>query len=219
MKTVAVIQETAKPSLYKIAFGLAIFTIAYNLLEGLASTYLGYEDESLTLFGFGADSFIEVVSGLGIAHMVLRIQQHPHSNRDHFERTALKITGYSFYGLVIGLITTGLYNLWTGHKPETTFWGVIISMVSILVMWGLIYWKTKVGKQLNSQAILADAECTRVCIYMSIILLVSSGIYELTSFAYIDIIGTFGLAFLSFKEGKECFEKVKSNKNCSCGGD
>jgi divalent metal cation (Fe/Co/Zn/Cd) transporter len=117
---------------------------------------------------------------------------------------------------VIGLVFTSLFNLWTGHKPETTFWGVIISTVSIAVMWTMIYGKTRVGKQLNSQAILADAECTRVCIYMSIILLISSGIYELTKFAYMDIIGTFGLAYLSFKEARECFEKAKSNRNCSC---
>lgn len=61
--------------LYKIAFGLAIFTIIYNIAEGIISTYLGFEDESLALFGFGSDSFIEVISGLGIAHMIVRIQK------------------------------------------------------------------------------------------------------------------------------------------------
>lgn len=205
--------------LFKIALALATFTIVYNIIEGLVATYVGYEDESLTLFGFGVDSFIEVISGFGIAHMVLRIQRKPESNRDDFERTALRITGFAFYALVVGLISTGIFNLWTGQKPETTFWGVVISVVSIAMMWALIYGKTKVGKQLNSEAILADAECTRVCIYMSVILLFSSAIYELTKFAYIDTIGTFGLAYLSFKEGRECFDKAKSNKHCSCDHD
>lgn len=205
--------------LYKLAFGLAIFTIIYNISEGLLATYLGYEDESLALFGFGVDSFIEVISGLGIAHMVIRIQRQPDSNRDDFERTALRITGFSFYALVFGLVTTSIYNIWTGHKPETTFWGVVISIFSILIMWILIIGKTKAGKQLNSEAILADAECTRVCIYMSIVLLISSGIYQLTNFAYIDSIGTLGLSYFAFKEGRECFDKAKSNKHCSCGHD
>lgn len=216
MNSLTTVLKDDKPQLYRLAFGLAVFTIIYNLLEGAVSTYFGYEDESLTLFGFGVDSFIEVVSGLGIAHMVLRIQQKPESNRDDFERTALRITGYAFYALVLGLLSSGIFNLWTGHKPETTFWGVIISIASIAVMWALIYGKTKVGKQLNSQAILADAECTRVCIYMSVILLISSAVYELTNFAYIDVIGTFGLAYLSFKEGRECFDKARGNKNCCC---
>jgi len=206
-------------SLYKLAFGLAVFTIIYNVAEGLVSTYLGYEDESLVLFGFGADSFIEVISGIGIAHMVIRINRQPESNRDDFERTALRITGFSFYVLVLGLITTSTYNIWTRHKPETTFWGIVISAVSIAIMWFLVVSKTRVGKKLNSNAILSDAKCTKVCIYMSIILLVSSGIYQLTGFGYIDSIGTLGLSYFAFMEGKECFAKAKSNNHCSCGHD
>lgn len=205
--------------LYKLALGLAIFTIVYNTAEGLISTWLGYEDGTLSLFGFGADSFIEVVSGIGIAHMVLRIQQNHKSKRDKFERTALKITGFSFYTLVIGLVVISLYNIYTGHKPTTTFWGIIISIISILTMWILVVAKTKTGKLLNSEAILADAECTRVCIYMSFILLISSAVYELTSFRYIDSIGTLALSYFAFKEGKECFEKANSDKYCSCKHD
>lgn len=203
-------------TLYKIAFGLAVFTMVYNILEGLLSTYLGFEDESLALFGFGADSFIEVISGLGIAHMIFRIQNNPESKRDDFERTALKITGFAFYVLVIVLVTTSIYNICIGHKPITTFWGVVISSISIVVMWGLVAWKRRIGKQLNSAPILADANCTMVCIYMSIILLISSGIYELFDISHIDSIGTLGLAYFAFKEGRECFEKAKSDAHCCC---
>jgi len=216
METSTTLQHSDSERLFKIAFGLAVFTILYNIAEGLISMYFGYSDDSLTLFGFGADSFIEVLSGLGIAHMVLRIQRQPDSNRDNFERTALTITGFAFYILVIGLITTSIYNLWIGRKPETTLWGVVISIISIVVMLALVYYKTRVGRQLKYDAILADAECTKVCIYMSVVLLVSSCVYELTQIAFMDIIGTLGLAYLSFKEGRECFEKVKKNSHCSC---
>lgn len=207
---------TENRKLYKIAFGLAVFSIIYNIAEGLVSTHFGFEDESLALFGFGLDSFIEVISGLGIAHMILRIQNNPSSKRDDFERTALRITGTAFYMLVLGLVVTSIYNIWTGHEPLTTFWGVVISMISILIMWILVIWKRKVGKQLDSAPILADANCTMVCVYMSIILLVSSGVYELFGIPYIDSIGTLGLSYFAFKEGKECFEKAKSDKNCCC---
>jgi divalent metal cation (Fe/Co/Zn/Cd) transporter len=208
--------STNQSRLFRIALGLAVFTILYNIVEGLISTYFGYQDESLALFGFGVDSFIEVLSGFGIAHMVLRIQKNPQSNRDEFERTALRVTGYAFYALVIGLAATSIYNLWIGRKPETTLWGVIIALVSIAVMWVLVIRKRKVGRQLNSAAILADAECTKVCISMSVILLLSSGVYEVTRFAFMDTLGTLGLAYLSFKEGRECFKKAKGNNHCSC---
>ena len=200
--------------LYKTAAGLIVFTIVYNLLEGLASIYFGFEEESLTLFGFGIDSFIEVISGVGIAHMILRIQTKTSGSRDNFERTALKITGTAFYLLVAGLTITSFYNIWTNHHPVTTFWGLVISITSILIMWILILGKTKVGKALNSPAILADAQCTKVCIYMSLILLASSAIYALIEIPHIDSIGTLGLAFFSFREGRECFEKANSNNIC-----
>ncbi len=213
MKTISL---SDNKKLYQIAFALAIFTIGYNIGEGLIATYLGYEDESLALFGFGTDSFIEVVSGLGIAHMVLRIQRRPDSNKDSFERTALRITGFTFYALVCGLVITSIYNIWTGHKPLTTFWGVVISIISIFVMWILVVWKRKVGKKLSSAPIIADANCTLVCVYMSIILLISSVIYEFFGIAYIDSTGTLGLSYFAFKEGKECFEKANSDTYC-CG--
>jgi divalent metal cation (Fe/Co/Zn/Cd) transporter len=202
--------------LYNIALGLAIFTIVYNVIEGLVSIYFGNRDESFTLFGFGIDSFIEAISGIGILHMISRIKLQPDVCRDNFEKTALQITGVAFFILFGGLITSGIYNISTKHHPESTFWGVIISIISIIIMLALIYWKRRTGKLLNSDAVLADAECTRVCVYMSIILLVSSGIFELTQIPYIDAAGTFGLSYFSFKEGKECFENAKNNKHCSC---
>ena len=210
------ISITNTNKLFKIAFGLAVFTILYNIVEGIVSTYLGFEDESLALFGFGSDSFIEVISGLGITHMILRIQGNPNSRRDDFERTALKITGTSFYILVFGLALTSVYNIYIGHKPITTFWGVIISIISIVVMWALVIWKKGVGTRLNSAPILADANCTLVCVYMSIILLISSGIYEIFGIPYIDSVGTLGLAYFAFKEGKECFEKAKNDHHGCC---
>jgi divalent metal cation (Fe/Co/Zn/Cd) transporter len=206
--------SATEKKLYSIALALAFFTIVYNLAEGIIATWFGYEDETLTLFGFGVDSFIEMVSGIGIAHLVLRIRKDPAANRDTFERTALRVTGTSFYILVAGLILSAAYILYTGQKPKTTLWGVVISLISIAVMLALIYGKTKIGKQLNSDPIIADANCTKVCIYMSVILLASSGLYELTHLPYIDAAGTLGLAWFSYNEGKECFEKAAGHDHC-----
>jgi hypothetical protein len=200
---------------YKVALWLACFTIFYNIIEGLVSMWFGIEDETLTLFGFGADSFIEVMSGIGIAVMILRIKQNPESPKSTFEIRALKVTGTAFYLLSLGLLTGIAFNLINHHKPETTFWGIVISLISIAVMVWLMNAKKKVGKQLNSEPIISDSNCTKVCVYMSIVLLVSSLIYEFTGFAYADVIGTAGLIYFSITEGKEAFEKAKG-KDCDC---
>jgi len=207
--------EASEEKLYQKAYLLSFFTIFYNLVEGIVSMLLGYEDETLALFGFGVDSFIEVMSGIGIAIMIQRIRQNPASSKSEFEIKALKITGTAFYLLSAGLLAGIVLSIVNNHKPEATFWGVIISIISIVVMVWLMNAKKSTGKKLHSDPIISDANCTRVCVYMSIVLLVSSLIYELTGFAYADVIGAAGLIYFSVSEGKEAFEKAKG-KSCDC---
>jgi hypothetical protein len=71
--------------------------------------------------------------------------------------------------------------------------------------------------QLNAPApILTDANCTWVCIYISIVLLISSLIYEITGLGYMDSIGTIGILYFSVKEGIEAFEKARGIDTCNC---
>ena len=210
----ATLTQSTTNKYWTYALWLALFTIFYNLAEGLISVFFGLSDETLTLFGFGVDSFIEVMSGIGILAMVLRIRQHPDTSRSQFERSALRVTGLSFYLLAMGLGLTAIYNLFTDHKPTTTLPGLIISLVSIAVMWALVLGKRKVGRTLNSSPILADANCTMVCIYMSAVLLASSLIYQLTGFVFVDSIGALGLIYFSYSEGKESFEKAEGIDDC-----
>jgi divalent metal cation (Fe/Co/Zn/Cd) transporter len=202
--------------LYRKAYYLSLFTIFYNIVEGLVSIALGYSDETLTLFGFGADSFIEVISGIGIAVMIIRIRNHPESVVSEFETRALKVTGSAFYLLAVTLAAGTVINIIRHHKPETTFWGIVISLISIIVMSWLMISKRRTGKKLNSEPVLADANCTMVCIYMSFVLLASSLIYEFTGFAYADALGAAGLIYFSISEGREAFEKARG-KQCACG--
>ncbi|HET7319873.1 MAG TPA: cation transporter, partial [Nitrospirota bacterium] len=188
---------------YSYASALALITIFYNIVEGLVSVLFGLEDGSMALFGFGVDSFVEVVSGIGIWHMVRRIRNNGSENPDRFEQTALRITGAGFYSLALGLSIAAAVDLYRGHKPETTFWGIVISVVSIGTMWLLIHYKVKVGKRLRSEAILADAACTRACLQLSVVLLVASAGFELTHFGGIDSLGTFVIAGLCLREGRE----------------
>lgn len=208
-----------REGLYRWAYALALVTIFYNILEGLVSVFFGLEDETVSLLGFGIDSFVEVISGIGIWHMVRRIRAHGEERIDAFERQALKVTGSAFYLLTAGLLATASFNLYQGHAPRTTVWGIVISLVSILSMWALIHFKTRVGRGLSSEAILADAACTRACMQLSVVLLLASLGYELTGFGGLDAVGAILIALLTFREGRESFEKArKETMTCCCGG-
>lgn len=207
--------------LYRTASLLALITIGYNILEGVVSVFMGASDETLSLFGFGLDSFVEVVSGFGIWHMLRRLQRGEEEKRDEYEQKALRITGGAFYVLAVGLTVTAGLSLWERHRPITTVWGIIISLISIVSMWLLIQQKVKVGKALNSNAILADAACTRACLLLSVALLLASAGYELTGIGQLDAIGSLAIAWLSLKEGREAFAKSRGQAcscSCSCSG-
>ncbi|MBD3610455.1 MAG: hypothetical protein HUJ30_07885 [Gammaproteobacteria bacterium] len=208
-----------RQQLLNLALMLAIFTVLYNIVEGIVAIWFGIEDETLTLLGFGVDSFVEVISGLGIWHLVIRLKTQPDESPDRFEHTALRITAFAFFLLTAGLLATASLNIYSAHQPHTTFWGVIIAFISIAFMWLLIHYKIKVGTMLGSQAIIADAHCSRACMHFSIVLLAASAAYELTGIGYIDSIGAIIIAWLAYKEGREAWQKAKGINSCGCSSD
>jgi len=208
----------ARARLYTRAGYLAAFTIGYNVLEGLVSVFFGLEDDSVALFGFGLDSFVEVISGIGIWHMMRRLRARVDgAGADEFEKTALRVTGAAFYLLTGGLILTSVANFLGTRAPSTTIWGIVVSGVSIVTMWLLIRLKMSVGSALGSAAIVADANCTRACLALSFVLLGSSLGYEATGIRHIDTLGALVIAALAWREGREAFVKSRGG-SCSCAG-
>jgi divalent metal cation (Fe/Co/Zn/Cd) transporter len=204
-------------TLWNKARALALFTILFNIVEGLVSVFFGITDDALTLFGFGMDSFIETISAFGVLVMIRRIRQNPEAEKSKFEVNALKVTGWCFYALSVILAIGAVLNLREGSLPGSTIPGVIISLVSIVSMLWLIYAKKSLGRKLNSEPIKADANCNLVCVYMSIVLLVSSAAYAIFGFIWIDTVGTAGIIYFSIKEGRESFEKARNlHDNCTC---
>ncbi|HUX13247.1 MAG TPA: cation transporter [Spirochaetia bacterium] len=203
--------EMSQERLLRSAFALAIVTIVYNLIEGAVSTWFGAEDGTLALFGFGVDSFVEVVSGLGVAHMIYRRRKYGEENRGRFERTALRITGIGFYVLVAGIVVGAVSIVVTEHQPTTTVAGIVVSAVSIITMWILLRFKLSVGRSLGSPAVLSDAGCTRTCLLLSIVLLVSSLLYQLFHIPYVDLVGSLGIGWFAFREGKEALESARNS--------
>jgi divalent metal cation (Fe/Co/Zn/Cd) transporter len=150
--------------LYRTASLLALVTIYYNIAEGVVSVWFGAEDETVALFGFGLDSFVEVISGIGIWHMLRRLGSGDNPDADSFERRALKITGGSFYLLAVGLAVTGVVNMVQGHRPETTRWGIIVALVSILTMWLLIHLFIREGREAFQKARGLSCSCSGSCV-------------------------------------------------------
>jgi divalent metal cation (Fe/Co/Zn/Cd) transporter len=69
---------------WRTALHLEYFTVAYNILEALASIFFGSVAGSIALVGFGLDSIVESLSGLVL---IWRLNQHGTSSREAEEQT------------------------------------------------------------------------------------------------------------------------------------
>ena len=141
----------------------------WNFLEGLIPIAAGAVSGSISLVGFGIDSFIEVLSGsvlLWRMSVDAEIEQR-HRN----EKRALRIVGFCFLALAVYIAYESASDILRRRAPEHSIPGIVLACVSLLVMPLLSRAKHKVAAHLGSPAMRADAQQTQFCTYLSAILL------------------------------------------------
>lgn len=194
--------STASPKLLKGAVFLAWATIFYNLIEGFVSVGFGVAEESVALFGFGLDSFIEVGSALLV---LWRFSAEAKGGITRIDREmfASRSIGRLFVLLAVIIALTGVHQLTHFSHPETTLPGTIIALLSIMTM--IYLWKAKrrLAEQLNSPSLKNDAACTMACIKLSVVLLVGSFIYLIApQLWWVDAMGALILSYFTLQEGR-----------------
>src|SRR5438132_521083 len=148
---------------------LEYFTIIWNSLEGLIAVIAGAVAGSISLVGFGVDSFIEVTSG---AALLWRMSvDADEANRERREVFTLRIVGVCFIALAMYIAFEAISDLVAKKGPEHSIPGIILACVSLVVMPLLSRAKRRVGNALGSAAMHADAKQTEFCTYLSAILL------------------------------------------------
>lgn len=148
---------------------LEYFTIAWNSLEGIVAVVAGALAGSVSLVGFGVDSFIEVASGSALLWR-MSVDADPH-RREQLERIALRVVGACFLVLAAYVAVEAARGLISRQAPEHSVPGIVLACVSLIVMPLLSRAKRRVGVGLNSAAMHADAKQTEFCTYLSAILL------------------------------------------------
>ncbi len=123
---------TIRANLVRRGQQLEYFTIAYNCLEGLISIIAGIIAGSISLVGFGLDSFIEVTSG---AALLWRLHHdRDHSRIEQLERKTLRVVGACFIALSLYILCESASALIGRHAPERSLPGILIAALSVVVM-------------------------------------------------------------------------------------
>ncbi|HXN00175.1 MAG TPA: cation transporter [Candidatus Dormibacteraeota bacterium] len=192
--------------------GLEYFTVVWNALEGLVAVVAGAIAGSISLVGFGIDSFVEVISGsvllwrMSVDADVLRREQN--------ERRALRVVGICFLFLATYIAYESAMDLWSRRPPAHSVPGIVLACVSLVVMPLLSRAKRKVGRALGSAAMHADAKQTEFCTYLSAILLAGLLLNAFLGLWWADPVAALIMVPIIAKEGIEGWQG-KACDDCS----
>ena len=191
---------------------LEYFTIAWNSLEGLVALIAGAVAGSISLVGFGIDSFIEVTSG---AAVLWRMSVDADvERREQNELLSLRIVGVCFVALAAYILYESIADLVARRTPERSLPGIILACASLIVMPLLSRAKKRVGNELESRAMKADARQTDFCVYLSAILLAGLVLNASLGWWWADPVSAVAMTPIIAKEG---FNALRGDPHCeSC---
>lgn len=187
---------------------LEYLTLGWNVLEGLVAVGAGILAGSTALVGFGADSFIESLSG-GV--LLWRLQDS--AEHEAREAPALKLVGGSFFLLAAYVAWEAGRSLLANEAPETSWPGIAIAALSLIVMPWLARRKRAVAGELDSRALVADSHQTDLCAYLSAILLVGLLLNALLGWWWADPVAALVMVPIIANEGRESW----AGEGCSDG--
>lgn len=163
---------------------LEMLTLVWGSIEaGIALTAAG-RSGSISLAGFGIDSLIEVISA---AALVWRMSHEMSGDRRHrSERISLRIAGWCLLTLAAYLLVDSIYGLLRGHRADTGWLGMSVTVAALFCMPILARAKRQVGRALSSQAMLTDAQQTDFCMYQAAIVLFGLAVHRLFGIGWAD---------------------------------
>lgn len=204
---------TGRAELVRTGRMLAWFTIGWNTIEGAVGVVSGVAAGSVALVGFGADSYVEVFAGAVIIWRLAQ-ERHGHAISEAAEKRAVRIIAVTFAVLAVGIAVESIRKLISGEHPDPSAFGIALTVVSLVVMPTLARAKQRVGQELGSRAVSADATQTVLCVWLSAIVLVGLLANAALGWWWADPVAAFGVVFLAAKEAREHWQAEQLDDCC-----
>jgi divalent metal cation (Fe/Co/Zn/Cd) transporter len=207
-------------ALHRRALRLEYFTISWNVIEGVVAIGAGLLAGSVALVGFGVDSSIEVISAVGLLWRLRTAGPDATvAEQSGAERRALYVVAATFF-LLAAYIAVEAGTALLGHeKPDRSTVGLGLSVLSLLIMPALAYWKQRTGREMGSRALVADSVETWVCSYLSLALLAGVGLHELFGWWWADPVGALAMLPVILWQGWETLGEAREHDDHQEGRD
>jgi len=208
METTTYRSESAgKSSHIKRGQLLEYITVGWDMLEAVGAIIAAALSGSVALLSYGIDSIIEVSSG---SIMLWRLQEG--EKGENREQTAARLVGTSLIALALYILYDAGSDLLWHQPPQTSYLGIAIAAVSVVVMPVLGRAKRKVADDISSKAMHADSKQTDICAYLSAILLVGLGLNAVLGWWWADPAAALIMIPIIVKEGVEALQ----GDPCAC---
>lgn len=194
------------------AFGLAAFTVAYNLLEAAAALLAAAWAGSPALLGFGLDSVVESLSG-GVMLWRFGGRRRSPEEEARLERRAVALVGWTFLALGAYTAFEAARKLWTGERPDPSPLGLAVAALSLVVMPALWWTKVRTARALGSRSLEADSKETLACAFLSAGLLAGLGLNALWGLWWADPVTGLAVAAWLVVEG---VKTLRHRELCGC---
>ena len=192
---------------------LSYFTIIYNVIEGIISIFIGTLAGSISLVGFGMDSFIESLSAIVVLWRFKFYGDACGDDKKQIEKKATQLVGLTLFILALYVAYESISKLLNNETTDPTIAGLIIPLLSIAVMIFLYRIKNRIGNEIHSHSLLADSKQTLACVFLSFAVLTGFILNYLFGFWQADPIAGLIIAFLLIREGHRT---IKEEELCGC---
>jgi len=199
-----------RQALHRRALRLEYFTIGWNVLEAIVAIGAGVVAGSVALVGFGVDSGIEVISAVGLWWRLRTAGPDATvAEESAAERRALYIVAATFFLLAAYIAYEAGMALLGREEPDRSTVGLVLSVLSLLIMPLLAWWKQRTGRQMHSRALVADSVETWVCSYLSLALLAGVGLHQLFGWWWADAVGALAMVPVIVWQGWETLGEAR----------
>jgi divalent metal cation (Fe/Co/Zn/Cd) transporter len=199
--------------LHRRALWLEYFTISWNVIEAVVAIGAGIIAGSVALVGFGVDSSIEVISAVGLLWRLRTAGPDATvAEESSAERRALYVVAATFFLLAAYITYEAGSALLSREDPDRSTVGLVLSVLSLVIMPALAWWKQRTGREMGSRALVADAAETWVCSYLSLALLAGVGLHALFGWWWADAVGALAMLPVILWQGWETLGEARDPK-------
>ncbi|HVE19681.1 MAG TPA: cation transporter [Ilumatobacteraceae bacterium] len=189
------------------AVRLAWATIVWNVVEAVVAIAAGTAASSIALIGFGLDSTVEVMSAVVIVWQFRGLAEDR-------ERRALKLIAMSFFALAAYVGVQAIIDLLRRSEPQSSTVGIGLAIASLIVMPMLARAKRRNGNAMGSATVVADSNQTKLCAYLSAILLAGLILNATAGWWWADPLAALAIAALAVNEGREAWRGESCDDCC-----